>query len=696
MTTPTDRESAFTLQFLNFPQSAKESQRTNLAERKTQEVMQSIVPQVPTASSTRKFNSVPLGASKPANLTEFREASSYHETMQATIEKIRNLNAWDFVCFIQEWNIHIYNQLSFPSKESCNLEKCNFKPIRSGVRSIAYNVFTFLEATLCNEEERKTKAHLQQAIFEKICAFSPENFYQTVTLLMALDALNAKKLDEVRVKNLCIDLLRQITQQLVEQKLPCDKEELIAILYALRKVSYDIRKLNITLSNQEEEDSLLKDLYADESFQVEVMISKLFSYICDRLYPSIDRLTAQQLTLITKAFAQANFKERDFLNIMQKALLAKIECGELNVNEAAYVIWSSCYKSAKNLSLDEFYGKLRQLIQGNMDQLNNDRQVRVLWSLAKLGYLNVDFLKTACIHIKIDQLSVEGKINLIGNLAQLAQNSDPLLIELLNTVKPHIGVNPSNALLNLDQQTQILRSALIKYCYGYVNKKTEQPNPYFAQFLKDGLETIANADLTSCTKDSLHKLSTIYKIYLRTSQNLGYEAVSKEAQKRIETLLGREPIPSDAYNDQDKKPKPSWMQREITQYISELLQEKCKTPPKMREEYPFEGFSIDVAFPEKNIYVEIDGPCHFDENHQRVHKDLIKETMILLDPKNTLIRITYDEWKRCQNDNEKNSFLIRKLACLFPESSDLSLSRRSSQGRGHRSRYDVNYQRTFK
>ncbi len=131
---------------------------------------------------------------------------------------------------------------------------------------------------------------------------------------------------------------------------------------------------------------------------------------------------------------------------------------------------------------------------------------------------------------------------------------------------------------------------------------------------------------------------------------------SKVPSKTINTLLN---FVDNALKA--KKPEtitPSRFQTTIYSLLLKLL--AGKFVKEAVEEHPVGAYSLDIAFPEQKLNIEIDGPHHYrDRKLKRIHqfRDSIMKSLGW-----KVIRIPYFEWEELTQDTQaKVDYLLKKL-----------------------------------
>jgi len=96
--------------------------------------------------------------------------------------------------------------------------------------------------------------------------------------------------------------------------------------------------------------------------------------------------------------------------------------------------------------------------------------------------------------------------------------------------------------------------------------------------------------------------------------------------------------------------------------IMEVLSDDEKLPAWEKEQYIPEMYSsIDAAFPEHNIALEVDGPTHFYQNTQeRVASDHMKDKLLHALGWNVR-RISHMEWDKLTSDAKKREFILNTV-----------------------------------
>lgn len=131
--------------------------------------------------------------------------------------------------------------------------------------------------------------------------------------------------------------------------------------------------------------------------------------------------------------------------------------------------------------------------------------------------------------------------------------------------------------------------------------------------------------------------------------------ISRDDSRRlhISSLVGRVHIDHDILGSatrriinkelklmEGQRTNPSRLQKEVTSYVAELA------PPdwEMEVEFFFQGYHLDIAFPEQKIAVEVDGPYHYyPDSDEPVAKDLLKD-YVLKKLGWKVIHISYKDW----------------------------------------------------
>jgi hypothetical protein len=92
---------------------------------------------------------------------------------------------------------------------------------------------------------------------------------------------------------------------------------------------------------------------------------------------------------------------------------------------------------------------------------------------------------------------------------------------------------------------------------------------------------------------------------------------------------------------------PSTFQRSVYSILFKLLKSDYKE--KITEEYPVGSYSLDIAFPEQKLNIEIDGPYHYrDRKLKRTHR--FRDFILEAHGNWKIIRIPHFEWEQLPED----------------------------------------------
>lgn len=106
---------------------------------------------------------------------------------------------------------------------------------------------------------------------------------------------------------------------------------------------------------------------------------------------------------------------------------------------------------------------------------------------------------------------------------------------------------------------------------------------------------------------------------------------------------------------------PSHFQEEVAAVVRRLLPANLA----MQEEFFFEGYFLDIAIPEKQIAIEVDGPRHFYPGTKEwIAKDKVKD-WILTGLGWSVVRIPYWEWNAVCSREDRDRLIGEKLSGLI-------------------------------
>ena len=397
--------------------------------------------------------------------------------------------------------------------------------------------------------------------------------------------------------------------------------------------------------------------------KVKVQKNALLNKFCFNILRHVYSLTPLEISLVAKGFVQANFKKPELFFALRDEAIKKRD--RFTVNEIVNTIWAYCYANwseKKDPSITRRWNE--RMIQtfilkltNEMKELNVDQVVRIAWTFKNMNVTDAGFFNAVREKIGSDMrfLTYPALVNITKLLSNIKGNDDSVLIKLLEEIEEKLARNAS--CFSTGDLAQITYAVLIKFCYEDENFAA------YDGFIHRMLERMAAAEPSNWDDMHLWQLRTAAAIYAGKSANMDASLIfPSRLQELIESIA---PL-------QNNSVESSQFHLDVKKHLEQLLSEHQESP-KMSNEFPFEGyFSLDIAFPDHQLAIEIDGHCHFDERGNYMPKDVIKETLLQLRGWD-LVRITHAEWPGGNNyesadyDQHKREFLLRKLSKFLVE-----------------------------
>lgn len=376
-----------------------------------------------------------------------------------------------------------------------------------------------------------------------------------------------------------------------------------------------------------------------------------FKSLFHHIDSNIKVLTPLQISLVTIAIVQGRHPQSNLMNSLRKQ--ATLISSDFNANEAINTIWSYCYQYQypdRNIDPTKIRQENASLIEAfkfklidEMSSVDIDQTVRISWCLLKMNVRDQKFFETVEKNIagKVHTLTEESLINIAKKYCQLENFDEFLITCLMAEILKRLKVNPN--CFNSTLLASVTYDLLMKYC-DLNNDKWNS----FEFIIGTLLYRIANLEDATWENNARIQLKTICAIF-----KVGSPRVKKDLIGQLEIIAENLDAKKDKYN------KSSTLHRKVEMCLKKLLT-AYNDAPQHQNEYPFErDFSLDIAFPDLKCAIEVDGPCHNDENGNFLNKNIIKETLLKIRGWE-LIRISYKDWKMVEYLDQK--FLLNALS----------------------------------
>ncbi len=378
------------------------------------------------------------------------------------------------------------------------------------------------------------------------------------------------------------------------------------------------------------------------------------------IYPYVGRLKALEISLVAIGLRDSSHYPSDtnplksykseILSLLRfKSILIK----SFTANEAVNILHAFCYDGRKNASKSpavvfQENGKVvdafRLKIISNIADLSPGQISRICWTFKNMNLRSYDFYRDAELQIltNLENCSIQNLITSTRSLCSLAK-SDETVTKCLNHIISKLCIDSS---IKKEWLVSLCYAVLIRLCVCVRNSTYRENFICYENFIHTVLKHIVEKeDSEVLTNFDLLKLTTIITIYKEKGKK-----VDQTLLNLLETFLPQSELPV--------QPQSSEFHLEVEGYMTKLFPSE-----NLQSEYLFESnFFLDIAYPEKRIAVEIDGPSHFDETSNVISSDIIKETLLEIRGWR-LVRLSHKEWPK--REDLRLKVLLAKMKTFF-------------------------------
>ncbi len=351
-------------------------------------------------------------------------------------------------------------------------------------------------------------------------------------------------------------------------------------------------------------------------------------------------ITSFEISLVKIGLTHAGIQNTNINNCLR--LLTNLKYPSFTVNEMVNTLWSHCYQKKDvdpSLIYREnkiLYEKFKCKLISEMNILSVDQVVRIAWTVFYMNIRDDEFSEAVAANIleHLDELNGKEIVNITKRFCNSGSSLNPSLLKLLELFERKLNCPLFFTWKNI---SEVAYFVLIKYC----EKSNEFDHGVFTKFLNVLVrEALINRNLK---KEDLYSIKTVLTILFEN----GEADEDLPIKKCLDLLELNKPEGKRLFNQSSR------FHREVADTLSLIV----KSP--FENEHPFEDdYSLDIAFPDLKLAIEVDGYCHFDNHYNYIPKDLIKETLLKL--RNwKLVRITSMEW---EDAVDKRLTLIDKLS----------------------------------
>ena len=369
----------------------------------------------------------------------------------------------------------------------------------------------------------------------------------------------------------------------------------------------------------------------------------------------------------------------DMSNEIQSRLMRKESEGDFLPQHLSNYAWA-----AATLEIYPGYSQLQDVLQSlahRSTSLKPQECSNTLWACARLQHYDgqlMDFFADIVVE-RMDTFTCQNLANVVWSFAKLGHYSHALMCAAATSAEQQPQHLTNQHILN------------ILWSYAILQFRSKE-----SDHMMEVLIAEINRRMTSNDIDSLHLCNIVWSLsvsdhmsvhqwnilisYMEQKGNL--EALPREISAQVfqAKMLMHARYPSHPWSmtpSFEAQAGAAWREATESVKVSEFHHQVSVTLKELQEQHSVEYvtkdslFSIDIAFPEDMIAIEIDGPHHFTRNNLLPKGETVARNVIIASKGWHVLSIPYYKWP--SDDRERQAYL-KDLLSSAREKNDMMVS----------------------